>query len=488
MASFGTFTVAGGAFANETPTFFPLVVSGLTGGVSALTVRINGLTHPDFLFLDLLLVAPDGQTNLLIYGNRSGFGGQITDQNYLFTDDPDYYFPLDFIPLTPSGSTRFDFSASDFGLDIPLVYGSQSSFSAAFNGVDPNGTWKLYVLDPESFSPGGSFVDWSLLVVDNVAPLISTPVDHFQVDSDSSITFSAANGNLPMSSDPDFVNGMNGLIRVEHGTIDRGSGPQKVIGGGGGGNQDVFAFLLENAVYRPDPGFNGVDHITLQASDVSDSSILNYGSLTVTKVIDVEVFDHKTGTSGNDSYTASGYQKIDGGAGKDTITFDFALTQAIVTYDDNTVTIEGPNGTKTVLTGFEKFVFNDGTVDNADGSPLVDDLFYYTRYHDVWAAHFDPDEHYAIFGWHEGRDPNAFFDTNGYLATYADVKAAGVNPLEHYHEFGWKEGRDPSTAFDTGNYLTAYADVNAAHVDPLGHFLIFGTQEGRHAFGDGVWG
>jgi hypothetical protein len=106
----------------------------------------------------------------------------------------------------------------------------------------------------------------------------------------------------------------------------------------------------------------------------------------------------------------------------------------------------------------------------------------------VWAAHADADQHYAIFGWHEGRNPNAFFDTNGYLATYADVKTAGVNPLTHYDQFGWKEGRDPSTAFDPTDYLAANPDVAAAKVDPLAHFLLFGEQEGRHAFSDGIWG
>jgi hypothetical protein len=40
-----------------------------------------------------------------------------------------------------------------------------------------------------------------------------------------------------------------------------------------------------------------------------------------------------------------------------------------------------------VLTGFEKFVFTDGTVDNTHGSRLIDDLFYYARNHDVWNAH-----------------------------------------------------------------------------------------------------
>ena len=74
-------------------------------------------------------------------------------------------------------------------------------------------------------------------------------------------------------------------------------------------------------------------------------------------------------------------------------------------------------------------------------------------------------------GWHEGRNPNAYFDTAGYLSHYTDVAAAGVNPLQHYEPVGWKEGRDPSARFDTRGYLAANPDVAAAHVNPLDHFL-----------------
>jgi len=94
------------------------------------------------------------------------------------------------------------------------------------------------------------------------------------------------------------------------------------------------------------------------------------------------------------------------------------------------------------------------------------------------AAEVDPHQHYNQFGWKEGRNPNALFDTNGYLAAYTDVKAASVNPLDHYDTAGWKEGRDPSVNFDTTSYLATYADVAAAGVDPLAYFLQFGIHEG----------
>lgn len=489
MSSYATFMTAGGAFANDTPTPFTTVVSGLSGTVTGLTVKIDGLTHPDFLFLHFLLVAPDGQSNLLLL-DRSGTGVAITNENYLFTDFPDLLFPADFTPLRPVAPAGF-MTGSDFGLpSLQLHYGSSESLAAAFSGVNPNGTWTLYVLDDNNGNPGGSFTDWQLKIIDNTPATLTTPVTHVAIDNTATITFSDANGNLPHSSDPDqdpLHPGTSIGITAEHGTIQALSFSATKQLFTGSNSADVFGEIMNGAVYKPDAGFSGVDHLTLQFFDPGEFGGLGFGNLTITKTIDIEVFDHPAATSGNDSFHAVGYQRIDGGAGNDTVTFDFALTQAIVTYGDSTVTIEGPN-TKTVLSGIDKFVFNDGTVDNADGNPLVDDLYYYTHNHDVWAAHVDPDAHYSAFGWHEGRNPNAYFDTSGYLATYADVKAAGVNPLEHYDTFGWKEGRDPSKQFDTGDYLGAYPDIAAAKVDPLAHFLLFGMQEGRHASNDGAWG
>ncbi|GBU18865.1 MULTISPECIES: Ig-like domain-containing protein [Methylobacterium] len=96
--------------------------------------------------------------------------------------------------------------------------------------------------------------------------------------------------------------------------------------------------------------------------------------------------------------------------------------------------------------------------------------------------------HYQQHGWHEGRNPNAVFDTKGYLAAYADVRAANVDPLLHYDTNGWREGRDPSAAFDTRAYEATYGDVAAANVNPLTHYLTNGALEGRSAFADGHFG
>ncbi len=173
------------------------------------------------------------------------------------------------------------------------------------------------------------------------------------------------------------------------------------------------------------------------------------------------------GTAGDDNFTASaGAERIDALEGIDTVTFGFRLVDAAVSHVGNTVVIDGPSS-HTVLTGIERFVFTDGTVENNDGNVLVDDLFYYSRNHDVWNAQIDADAHFRTDGWREGRDPNAFFDTSFYLATNPDVKAAGLDPLAHFDQGGWREGRMPSLDVRPATYLTANPDVAAAGVDPL---------------------
>ena len=67
------------------------------------------------------------------------------------------------------------------------------------------------------------------------------------------------------------------------------------------------------------------------------------------------------------------------------------------------------------------------------------------------------------------------------------MAASGANPLDHYMAFGWHEGRDPSAAFDTLGYLAANPDVAAGGANPLAHYLTFGIYEGRAAVNDGIW-
>lgn len=95
-----------------------------------------------------------------------------------------------------------------------------------------------------------------------------------------------------------------------------------------------------------------------------------------------------------------------------------------------------------------------------------------------------PYEHFLLYGFSEGRDPNLFFDVDWYLDRNPDV-AAGIrqgligSAIEHYSRYGWREGRDPSAAFDISAYQDRYPDIRAAGVDPMLHYLGWGFAEGR---------
>ncbi len=61
------------------------------------------------------------------------------------------------------------------------------------------------------------------------------------------------------------------------------------------------------------------------------------------------------------------------------------------------------------------------------------------------------------------------FDPVFYLASYPDIATAGVDPFEHYLRWGFREGRDPSAEFDTKYYLRRYLDGDLAE-NPLLHY------------------
>lgn len=86
-----------------------------------------------------------------------------------------------------------------------------------------------------------------------------------------------------------------------------------------------------------------------------------------------------------------------------------------------------------------------------------------------WAAFAE--QHYNTFGWKEGYNPNATFNTQEYLEANTDVLEAGVNPFQHYLTFGVSEGRAPNAGtpkrddFDWETYVAANADLQAAGID-----------------------
>ena len=137
-----------------------------------------------------------------------------------------------------------------------------------------------------------------------------------------------------------------------------------------------------------------------------------------------------------------------------------------------------------MLTGFEKFVFTDGTVDNNDGNPLVDDLFYYSQLSRRLerarrcrrALSTRPAGTRAAIRTRSSR-PSI------YLSANPDVKAAGVDPLDAFRPVRL-EGRPRSLAhLRSGGSISPPTRMWRRRMSIRSRISSqFGAQEGRQPF------
>jgi subtilisin-like proprotein convertase family protein len=138
-------------------------VSGLQGNVTHVTVRVTGISHTFPDDLDFLLQGPQGQSVMLASdagspaGNTSYPANGITlnfDQNALRSlpdSDPlvsGFYKPTNNAPGV--GPTQ--------ELSPPAPPPPYGTSLGNFNGTDPNGTWKLFVLDDNTHLAGNTNV------------------------------------------------------------------------------------------------------------------------------------------------------------------------------------------------------------------------------------------------------------------------------------------------------------------------------------------
>lgn len=73
------------------------------------------------------------------------------------------------------------------------------------------------------------------------------------------------------------------------------------------------------------------------------------------------------------------------------------------------------------------------------------------------------------------------FDEPFYRKNNPELDFSSISPVEHYASFGWREGRDPSPEFSTKGYLYLNRDVHKAGMNPLLHYVLRGKSEGRRS-------
>ncbi len=144
-----------------------LNVSGIAGAASRVTVNIKQLTHTFPEDIDLLLVGPAGQKVLLM--SDAGAGNAVSGVNLTFDDAAT---ALPFSSIISSGTYHgTDYPPGDT-FPAPAPAGPYGTNLAVFNGINPNGTWSLYIFDDAVGDAGRVDGGWTLNI-QTAAPIVS---------------------------------------------------------------------------------------------------------------------------------------------------------------------------------------------------------------------------------------------------------------------------------------------------------------------------
>jgi VCBS repeat-containing protein len=197
-----------------TPYGSTIHVSGMSGTISQLRVTLSNLSHTYPDDIDVLLVGPAGQRLLLM--SDAGGSARVSNATLTFSDAATVALPDS--GLISSGTYRpTNYDTSD-AFPSPAPTGPYGSTLSLFNGTNPNGAWKLYVVDDAGSDTGAIAGGWSLSLETNGGGVKTTKGIPF--------VFSSANGHLIAVSDVDAGNSpvqvtlaaTNGLVTL-NGTI-----------------------------------------------------------------------------------------------------------------------------------------------------------------------------------------------------------------------------------------------------------------------------
>lgn len=196
----------------------PINVTGLSGTVSDVNVTLTGITAPRPRNLDFLLVAPTGQKFIMLADAGGTVGCGITNVNITLDDSAATLLPNNDVngcpPDTPivSGTYRptnivFGAEVDTFPSPAPAAPYDQAAptgsatFASVFNGVNPNGTWNLYVVDDEvgggvSTISGGWSID--ITTAGGTTPTTTSVISSLNpANTGQTITFTSTTVQVP---------------------------------------------------------------------------------------------------------------------------------------------------------------------------------------------------------------------------------------------------------------------------------------------------
>jgi subtilisin-like proprotein convertase family protein len=139
----------------------PLNVSGIPGTIADINVMMVSLGHTFPSDLDVMLVGPGGQHVVLM--SDVGADIPVSNLNVVLDDEAGGLLP------TSTALTTGVFKPTNVGPGDSFPAPAPSSSTAAtalsaFDGTDPNGTWKLYVVDDNINDAGTLAQGWQLSI------------------------------------------------------------------------------------------------------------------------------------------------------------------------------------------------------------------------------------------------------------------------------------------------------------------------------------
>jgi hypothetical protein len=133
-------------------------VSGVSPArIEYLTMTITGLVCSSAALVSLLLQSPDGRTAELMWRNGSGHPAN----NVVLTFDDRAAQPLPYNGPLVNGTYRPERNGS-YVHSAPAPAGPYAGTLSVFKGGNPNGDWRLFVVENDVLGPGAINAGWTL--------------------------------------------------------------------------------------------------------------------------------------------------------------------------------------------------------------------------------------------------------------------------------------------------------------------------------------
>jgi|SRR5215208_2620540 subtilisin-like proprotein convertase family protein len=144
-----------------TPYPSEIVVSGLPGLITDVNVVLRGFSHTFPEDVDMLLIGPSGNLNAILMSDV-GAGEDVRNKTLALDDQATDSLP-DSSQITRGTFQPVDYDTEPGDIDTfpsAPIQGVGSALSI-FNNTNPNGTWRLYVVD-DANADVGQLRGWAL--------------------------------------------------------------------------------------------------------------------------------------------------------------------------------------------------------------------------------------------------------------------------------------------------------------------------------------